>query len=47
MTAAAGLPTLRLVRRAVGPWTVEGLGPGQWRRAPVADLEGFDAKSTR
>jgi 23S rRNA pseudouridine2457 synthase len=32
MTAAVGLPTLRLVRWAVGPWTVEGLAPGQWRR---------------
>jgi 23S rRNA pseudouridine2457 synthase len=31
MTAAVGLPTLRLVRHAVGPWTVEGLAPGQWR----------------
>jgi 23S rRNA pseudouridine2457 synthase len=30
MTAAVGLPTLRLVRMAIGPWTVEGLVPGQW-----------------
>ncbi len=28
MTAAVGLPTLRLVRWAVGPWTLEGLAPG-------------------
>jgi 23S rRNA pseudouridine2457 synthase len=28
MTAAVGLPTLRLVRWAVGPWTVAGLPPG-------------------
>ncbi|MFC7334646.1 pseudouridine synthase [Rhodocista pekingensis] len=34
MTAAVGLPTLRLVRRAVGPWTLEGLAPGEWRDAP-------------
>lgn len=33
MTAAVGLPTLRLVRRAVGPWTLEGLAPGDWREA--------------
>ncbi|WP_041785435.1 pseudouridine synthase [Rhodospirillum centenum] len=33
MTAAVGLPTLRLVRRAVGPWTLEGLAPGEWREA--------------
>ena len=31
MTAAVGLPTLRLVRYAVGDWTVDGLAPGQWR----------------
>jgi 23S rRNA pseudouridine2457 synthase len=31
MTAAAGFPTLRLVRFAIGPWTLEGLAPGQWR----------------
>ena len=32
MTAAVGLPTLRLIRWAVGPWTLEGLAPGTWRR---------------
>lgn len=31
MTAAVGFPTLRLVRWSVGPWNLEGLGPGQWR----------------
>ena len=31
MTAAVGLPTLRLIRLAVGPWTIEGLAPGTWR----------------
>lgn len=33
MTAHVGFPTLRLVRQAVGPWTVDGLAPGQWREA--------------
>lgn len=33
MTAAVGLPTLRLVRWAVGEWTVDGLAPGKWRDA--------------
>lgn len=33
MTAAVGLPTLRLVRYAVGPWTIDGLAPGAWRTA--------------
>jgi len=28
MTAAVGLPTLRLIRWAIGPWTIEGLAPG-------------------
>ena len=28
MTAAVGLPTLRLIRWAIGPWTIEGLPPG-------------------
>ena len=31
MTAAVGHPTLRLVRWAVGDWTVEGLDPGETR----------------
>ena len=31
MTAAAGHPTLRLVRYAIGRYTLEGLGPGEWR----------------
>lgn len=39
MTAAVGLPTLRLIRVAVGPWTVEGLAPGEWREVPRAEAE--------
>ena len=31
MTAKAGYPTLRLIRYAVGKWTIDGLAPGQWR----------------
>jgi 23S rRNA pseudouridine2457 synthase len=31
MSAAVGYPTLRLIRFAVGEWTVAGLAPGQWR----------------
>jgi len=27
-----GLPTLRLLRIAVGPFLLEGLEPGRWRR---------------
>lgn|SRR5690606_5999514 len=32
MTAAIGHPTLRLVRTAIGPVTLDGLQPGQWQR---------------
>lgn len=30
MTAAVGLPTLRLVRWSIGEWTLAGLAPGQF-----------------
>ena len=33
MTAAVGLPTLRLIRYAIGDWTIDGLAPGEWREA--------------
>ncbi len=31
MTAAVGLPTLRLVRWSIGDWTAEGIAPGEYR----------------
>lgn len=36
MTAAVGLPTLRLIRYAIGAYSIEGLKNGDWReeRAP-------------
>jgi 23S rRNA pseudouridine2457 synthase len=37
MTAAVGLPTLRLVRWSIGPWSVAGLAPGEWRMFPAAE----------
>jgi 23S rRNA pseudouridine2457 synthase len=30
MTAAVGLPTLRLIRASIGPHTLDGLAPGTW-----------------
>jgi 23S rRNA pseudouridine2457 synthase len=33
MTAALGLPTLRLIRAAVGPHSLDGLDPGTWLAA--------------
>ncbi len=37
MTAAVGLPTLRLVRVQIGPWKLEGLQPGEWREASLRE----------
>jgi len=31
MTAAVGFPTLRLIRYAVGDWTIDALPSGQWQ----------------
>nr|WP_220486652.1 MULTISPECIES: pseudouridine synthase [unclassified Luteimonas] len=36
MTAAVGLPTLRLVRIAIGAQRLGDLAPGSWRDVPVA-----------
>ncbi len=33
MTAAVGHPTIRLIRYAVGEWTIDGLNSGEWRQA--------------
>ena len=30
MTAAVGHPTLRLIRYAIGEWTIDSLAPGEW-----------------
>lgn len=38
MTAAVGHPTLRLVRIAVGPVTLEGLSPGEWRALTPGEI---------
>jgi 23S rRNA pseudouridine2457 synthase len=39
MTAAVGLPTLRLLRVAVGSWSLDGMQPGDWREVPRAEAE--------
>jgi len=41
MTAAVGLPTLRLIRWSVGPWTLAGLAPGAWRIDTAHALPNF------
>ncbi|MCX4188181.1 pseudouridine synthase [Methylophaga sp. OBS4] len=38
MTAAVGHPTLRLIRYAVGDWTLDNLQPGQWRAVSTTDM---------
>lgn len=35
MTAAVGLPCLRLVRAQIGPWQLDDLPPGSWREVPA------------
>lgn len=35
MTAAVGLPTLRLIRVRIGDWLLGDLAPGQWRELPI------------
>ena len=37
MTAAVGLPTLRLVRTSIGPWSLNGLQPGEIRSIATRD----------
>jgi 23S rRNA pseudouridine2457 synthase len=32
MTAAVGLPTLRLIRYQIGEWTLDGIEQGQWKQ---------------
>lgn len=38
MTAAVGFPTLRLIRYAIGPCTIEGLEPGHWRELDPSEI---------
>ena len=38
MTAAVSFPTLRLIRYAIGDWTLEGLGSGEWREQQAANV---------
>ncbi len=40
MTAAVGLPTLRLIRCQIGPWSIEGLATGQSRLIITANAWG-------
>ena len=37
MTAAVGLPTLRLIRVAIGPWRLDDMAAGSWREVPESE----------
>ena len=37
MTAAVGLPTLRLIRVAIGPWRLDDMLTGSWREVPESE----------
>jgi len=39
MTAAAGFPTLRLVRYSIGHYTIRGLQPGDYTSSPMIDQQ--------
>jgi len=45
MTAAVGHPTLRLVRWAIGDWTLADIPPGEWREAPVGQVQSVPLSS--
>ena len=39
MTAAVGHPTLRLIRAAIGPYTLDDLAPGSWQKQLPIELD--------
>jgi 23S rRNA pseudouridine2457 synthase len=47
MTAAVGLPALRLIRWSVGPWTLSGLMPGESRVVVDGEIDAFMARAAR
>lgn len=47
MTAHVGHPTLRLIRTAIGQWTLGSLSPGEWRRETIHMPRAPQSKNTR
>ena len=47
MTAKVGFPTLRLIRHSIGPWSIDGLAPGECSQT-IVNLpdEGATSKKT-
>ena len=51
MTAAVGHPTLRLIRYAIGEWTIDNLLPGKWHTVDIPSMiksfDDLDSKNNR
>lgn len=47
MTAKIGTPTLRLIRMAIGPFSLDGLLPGAWRDVDPALMPGYGSSRYR
>ncbi|WP_421333007.1 23S rRNA pseudouridine(2457) synthase RluE [Aeromonas sp. 603607] len=47
MTAHIGHPTLRLIRYAIGDWTLDGLAPGESRSLPAPELAPLSTRRPR
>ncbi|WP_042011704.1 23S rRNA pseudouridine(2457) synthase RluE [Aeromonas fluvialis] len=47
MTAHIGHPTLRLIRYAIGDWTLDGLAPGESRSLPAPELAPISTRRPR
>ncbi|MCX9131097.1 23S rRNA pseudouridine(2457) synthase RluE [Aeromonas veronii] len=47
MTAHIGHPTLRLIRYAIGDWTLDGLAPGESRALPAPELAPLSTRRPR
>lgn len=47
MTAAAGHPTLRLIRYAIGAWTLDGLAQGAWEELEPPRVPGLPKPSQK
>lgn len=47
MTAEVGFPTLRLIRAAVGEWTLDGIPPGEFREIPMPEGPPLDPRARR
>jgi 23S rRNA pseudouridine2457 synthase len=46
MTAKVGLPTLRLIRAQIGPWSLDDLQPGEWREtSDIPAMLNVDART--